>query len=372
MIRTIQILSCLIDIFLIVMIMKFIVGKFLLALLFFSSAKILSMFVEMLIIPDTAGRLTNSLPFLIISILVTLVAIISIYYLCGRRKMKIAFSGNEWGLLLLANAVTFMLLVAVGYAKRIPFMDMIPQEFLQIVIKYSVIFLYLFFVISLVNSKVATHFKEVGQITQENMEQQLEYFKAYQNSQKEIRRYKHDMKNHFLYLSSLSKDNKTEEMKQYIDSLSGQWESIPQLHSTGSTVVDALIYGKSFWLEQNNITLTIEGQFTSELSVEAIDLCTIFTNAIDNAIEANAKCSDDEHRYLKIIIKSSQNHYLIVFENPVNAPVTITDNSIRTNKAGAGHGLGLANIERALMKYDGSLKIDSTDNIFILEAVIPK
>ena len=347
-------------------------GKYLLALLFFSSAEILSIFIEMMIVTEVFGMTATKNRFSVISIIVNLTAIIFIYYICEHKRTKINFSGTEWALLLLANSVTFMLLVAVGYSRQIPFMDKITQEFLQVIIKYSVIFLYLFFVISLVNGKVAEHFKVVGQITQENMEQQLEYFKAYKNSQEEIRRYKHDMKNHFLYLSALSNDNKIEEMKEYINSLSGQWESIPQLRSTGSTVVDAIIYGKSFLFEQNHIILNIEGQFISELKVEPIDLCTIFTNAIDNAIEANAKCPDDGKRHLQITIKSTQNHYLIVFENPINVAVNIDNNHIETDKQGDNHGFGLENIERAILKYGGTLKIEASTEVFTLEAVIPK
>ena len=374
-IYAIIILSVITDIILIGTIAHFIDGnkfRYLLALLFFSSAKIVTVFIEMLLGLIEPGGFTNSLFFFLISMLVNIAASIFIHHICGRKKLKINFSGNEWGLLLAANVITFMILVAMGYVEQIPFLDMIPPEFLQIIINYSVIFLYLFFVISLINSRMATHFREVGQITQENMEQQLEYFKAYQNSQEEIRRYKHDMKNHFLYLSSLSKDNKTEEMKDYINSLSGQWESIPQLNSTGSTVVDALIYGKSFLLDQDHIALSIEGQFTSELKVEAIDLCTIFANAIDNAIEANIKCPEDGHRYLKIIIKNSPHHYLIVFENPVRGSVVISNNHIKTDKSEQGHGFGLENIERAVAKYDGSFKISASDNMFKLETLVPK
>jgi len=347
-------------------------GKYLLALLFFSSAELVSIFIETLIVTEMFGVTATGNRFLFITIAVNLAAIIFIYYICGRKETKIAFTGTEWGLLLLANSVTFMLLAAVGYSRQIPFVDMIPQEFLQITIKYSVIFLYLFFVISLVNSKVAEHFRVVGQITQENMEQQLEYFKAYKNSQEEIRRYKHDMKNHFLYLSALSKDNKIDEMKKYINSLSGQWESIPSLNSTGSTVVDAIIYGKSFLFEQNHVALTIEGQFTSDLKIEPIDLCTIFTNAIDNAIEANVKCQGDERRYLQVSIRSNQNHYLIILENPTNTLVKITNDHVETDKPGNNHGFGLKNIERALLKYGGTLKIKASSNVFGLEMIIPK
>lgn len=348
-------------------------GKYLLALLFFSSAEIVNIFIEMLVVTELFGAAATGNRFLLISAIVNLAAIIFIFYICGQKKMKITFGGIEWAFLLLANSVTFMLLTAVGYARQIPFMDRIPQEFLQATIKYSVIFLYLFFVISLVNGKVAEHFRTVGQITQENMEQQLEYFNVYKNSQEEISRYKHDMKNHFLYLDALSKDDKIKEMKEYIHSLSDHWESIPQLRSTGSTVVDAIIYGKSFLLEQNHIAVTIEGQFISELKMEPIDLCTVFTNVIDNAIEANMKCLDDGHRYLKIMIKSSQNHYLIVFENPTNRAMKITDNHIETDKQESHHGFGLKNIERTLLKYNGTFKVRvSPDHIFTLELIIPK
>ena len=348
-------------------------GKYFLALLFFSSTEILSIFIEMLVVAELFGKVASGTRFLLISAIVNLAAIIFIYYFCWRKKMKITFGGSEWAMLLLANSVTFILLAAVGYSRQILFMDMIPQEFLQVAIKYSVVFLYLFFVISLVNGKTADHFKEVGQITQENMEQQLEYFKAYRNSQTEINRYKHDMKNHFLYLSALSKDNKVEDMKKYIESLSDQWESIPILSSTGNTVADSIIYGKSFLFEQNNITLIVEGKFVSELFIESIDLCTVFANAIDNAIEANIKLPDDGHRYMKIIIKSNQNHYFIIFENPTKGGIKIIDNHIETDKQENNHGYGLKNIEQALLKYDGTFKLKTgTDNIFTIEAIIPK
>ena len=347
--------------------------KYLLALLFFSSAEILSIFIEILVVEELFGPAITNTRFLLISIIVNLASIIFIYYFCGRKNMRITFAGSEWAMLLLANSVTFMLLTAVGYSRQIPFMDFIPQEFLQVTIKYSVVFLYLFFVISLVNGKTANHFKEVGQITQENMEQQLEYFKAYRNSQTEINRYKHDMKNHFLYLSALSKENKLEEMKEYINSLSDQWESIPSLNSTGNTVVDSIIYGKSFLFEQNNITLIIEGKFVSELKVDPIDLCTVFANAIDNAIEANMKLPDDGNRKLEIIIKSNQNHYCILFNNPTNGDVKIKDNHVETDKLENNHGFGLKNIEQALLKYDGTFKLNmEEDNTFTLEAIISK
>jgi len=217
------------------------------------------------------------------------------------------------------------------------------------------------------------HFKKIGEMSQEHMKQQLEYFNAYREVQEETQRFRHDMKNHLLYLNTLNKDKKIDEMQEYIRTLAESWQDIPFLVSTGNHVVDTIIHGKSYTLEQNNIPLKLDGIFTSNLEISPLDLCTIFANAIDNAIEANQKCPDIASRYLNIYIKSSNNHYFISFENPIIEPVQITDNHIETDKKGDQHGYGLRNIESSAVKYGGYIQLNILqEKVFILEIVIPK
>ena len=355
-------------------------GRYLLAILCFLTVKVLASFVMMIFMTDEVVITIINTQFFIVSSIINLAVIILLYYFSNKKKILIQFSKIEWFLLL--TLLIFALALLKSY---IMFLDMEinnieilsdnSPEIVRVAINYSVlyfaVFLYLFLLTSLVTGKITSHFRKARKLTQEHMLQQLEYFKVYRTTQDETRRYKHDMKNHFLYLNALSHDNKIEEMKEYIASLSDHWENLTQLVSTGNDVVDTIIYGKNFLFEQNHISLSVEGMFVTDLKIDPIDLCTIFTNAIDNAVESNIKCPDDENRYLNIHIKVSRNNYLVSFMNPLNTKLHIHNNHIETDKEEDYHGYGLKNIEHSLAKYGGSYQIKTTqDRTFILELII--
>ena len=352
-------------------------SRFFVALLYYISISMLSGFLEMIFMTEVVMLEANNTQFLIFTNIVNTLAIFLLYHFCNKKKIHISFSRMEWVLLFGVNMVAFILLDYYGIVEETDWTGNTPPEIIRIVINHSVLyavtFLYLFFIVSLVTGKIARHFRKVGQLTQEHMQQQLEYFKVYRTTQEETRQYKHDIKNHFLYLNTLVRDDKTEEMKEYISSLSDQWENLTQLIRTGNDVIDTIIYGKSYLFEQNHINLTVEGMFVSDLHVEPVDLCTIFTNAIDNAVEANIKSLDDADRYIRINIKSSRNHYLIVIENPISGQLHISNNHISTDKEDEYHGYGLKNIKQSIIKYGGSYLLKTTpDSVFVLELIVPK
>ena len=249
-------------------------GRYLLAILCFTSVKVLTSFVVMIFMTDVVVITIINTQFLIISSIVNLSVIILLYYFGNKKKVLIQFSKIEWFLLLVF--LVFALILFKSYImfldteiSNIEILNNNTPEIVRVAINhsvlYAVIFLYLFLLASLVTGKITRHFRKAGQLTQEHMQQQLEYFKVYRDTQDETRRYKHDMKNHFLYLNALSRDNKIEEMKEYIASLSDHWENLTQLISTGNDVIDTIIYGKNFLFEQNHISLNVEGMFVTDL-----------------------------------------------------------------------------------------------------------
>ena len=353
-------------------------GKYLLGFLFFMAVQLISVFIGLIIMPNVVVVNVFTLQMLIISSVVNIMVLLILSWVSIKKKIYIVFSKTEWFLLLAVVVIISMLINSYSISGEIDVIstENLPET-LRVIINYSllyvVIFLYLFFIVSLISGKITSHFKKIGEISQAHMEQQLEYFSAYREAQEETRRFRHDMKNHFLYLHALSQEKKIDEMQDYIDTLAESWQDIPFLVSTGNPIADTVIHGKGYLFEQNDIVFRLDGAFTSKLEVSPIDLCTIFANAIDNAVEANIKFSDSKERYLNIFIKSSNNHYLISFENPVIAPVHIVDNHVETDKKGDQHGYGLRSIERSADKYGGYLQLNnSREGVFVLEIVIPK
>ena len=94
-----------------------------------------------------------------------------------------------------------------------------------------------------------------------------------------------------------------------------------------------------------------------------LDLVRVFTNILDNAIEANEKLGKDTKRYIKLSSKAEGNYLYIKAENPS----VVTDNSgeFRTNKKKKKlHGYGLIILNDIAKSYDGTFSVENQDNIF--------
>lgn len=110
----------------------------------------------------------------------------------------------------------------------------------------------------------------------------------------------------------------------------------------------------------------------SGIQMSAIDICTIFSNMIDNAIEATSQV--DGQKWIRLSIKK-HNKYLVICENnPCKQKLEIEDNSIKTTKTHGMHGFGLVNIKETVDKYDGDMNLTvsekETGYEFCIEIVI--
>ena len=105
--------------------------------------------------------------------------------------------------------------------------------------------------------------------------------------------------------------------------------------------------------------------------VEPIDICTIFGNALDNAIEACQKIDASDQRIIRISIQESINTLHICISNPVKSKVNIVNNNILTTKEdNTNHGLGLFSIKKVAKKYKGKVAITCDDDVFSLSILL--
>ena len=104
-----------------------------------------------------------------------------------------------------------------------------------------------------------------------------------------------------------------------------------------------------------------------DFEIEPTDLCVIFGNALDNAIEACQKIDLSTKKEINIQVKHFNHLICFNISNPVLTPPEINNNFITTTKSDhINHGMGLYSIKKSVEKYNGCLLIECTDNIFIL------
>ncbi|VID83445.1 GHKL domain-containing protein [Clostridioides difficile] len=101
------------------------------------------------------------------------------------------------------------------------------------------------------------------------------------------------------------------------------------------------------------------------------DTCSIFANALDNAIEACEKIKDDDKK-IKLQGMVLNKFFVIKITNTKSNDILLKNNAFLTTKEDKEfHGLGIKSIKNSLEKYDGAISINFSENLFCLNMMIP-
>lgn len=96
---------------------------------------------------------------------------------------------------------------------------------------------------------------------------------------------KHDMKNHLSAIKSLADDNK--KVRTYIEELQGRMEKNQVVVETGNRMLNGLMSEKIRVAREYGIHMHVNMDFSRCTFIREIDICTMVSNALDNAVEAS-------------------------------------------------------------------------------------
>ncbi|SFB82657.1 GHKL domain-containing protein [Butyrivibrio sp. YAB3001] len=198
---------------------------------------------------------------------------------------------------------------------------------------------------------------------------QYDKYRNYQSTFELINMKYHDLKHQ---IAGLRAEMSDEERKKWIDSLEQELESYSPELETGNSVLDTLIAGKMINFRSNNIKITCVADGDVLDFMHVADICTIFGNALDNAVESVSLIDDPEKRLIHLSISQKKNFVLVQVNNYCENNIIIKNGYPETTKADKGnHGFGLKSIRYTVEKYHGTLNFDLKDNWFELKILIP-
>ena len=101
--------------------------------------------------------------------------------------------------------------------------------------------------------------------------------------------------------------------------------------------------------------------------MDVMDLCTIFGNILDNAIECELGIADKSRRLIHLTVYGKRGFLVIRCGNYCPQPPTFRDGLPVTTKADRNyHGFGMRSIRMIVHKYEGELTVYVADGIFHL------
>ena len=224
--------------------------------------------------------------------------------------------------------------------------------------------------------RIHQHYEKRTLHQENHMQTELAHFTQYKQSQEETARFRHDIRNHLLCLNSLLVDEKTEEATKYLQDLLFTAEELRQQYVSGDEMLDCIISVKANDMVKQNIRFSLDGVLAGGLPWKPMDICNVFANALDNAIEACQKVAP-EKRHISMNIKSTPQFWMVSIENAVAEAVDTSKlfqkNGGYTSKSNADrHGIGTYNMKHTVESYGSMLKAECTDEVFKLEIMIDK
>lgn len=201
------------------------------------------------------------------------------------------------------------------------------------------------------------------------LNKQYEQYHMSQESIDIINHKYHDLKNQIIAIRA---EKDLDKRDKYLEEMENSIKFYETQYKTGNEVLDTLLTSKLLVCIENdiNVTCIANGQLLDFLPT--MDLCSIFGNALDNAIESVLKIEDKEQRLIKIAVYSQKDLILIRIENYFITPLQIqSGNFLTTKKDVHYHGYGLKSIKSIVNKHGGSVSIKTDNNWFKLIILIP-
>lgn len=199
---------------------------------------------------------------------------------------------------------------------------------------------------------------------------QYEQYKQTQRTMDMINYRYHDLKNHIIALRG---NTCAPERQEYLEKLEREIHDYEALNKTGNQVLDTVLTSKNLRCMQHKIDMTcvINGSLFDFMDV--LDICSVFGNAIDNAIECELKIKDYEKRMIHVDAFSEKSFIIIRFENYYEGSIKFVNGLPATTKEeNSIHGYGLKSLRYTVHKYGGEIQIDTKDQWFSLRVLIPQ
>ena len=178
----------------------------------------------------------------------------------------------------------------------------------------------------------------------------------------------HDIKKHLQVIREMAEAGKKQEMLLYLDQLGGKVQTGFNRNITNHGLLNLILTQKIQEAENSKISIHYNLDDMSGLLLEPTEICALFSNILDNAIEANCKNDIEEKRWIKMTCNKKEEKLVVYISNPMVEKKLLFRGEIpQTTKPNKWmHGIGLKSVMQIVNLHDGHMLIETNDGIFTL------
>lgn len=274
---------------------------------------------------------------------------------------------------MLVHVIGYWLFLAIAFTSR-------PEKFWQPTdaglepLFFHILILFLTSVSMIFLTYFVQHFLIQAQMDEyENaflLEKQLENYQRMDLLDRELRSFRHDINNHFISIQYLLDEQNYDELKSYFQDLRTSFSFQKKIYFSGNVIIDSIMNCELPQAVDDAIQVTVTGSLPGLHTVTSMDLCTLFSNILSNALKAirNAHLPSPE---LSISFESGNNYFAITVLNHAKSQQKIQRSLPFASVQNRNHGYGLGKIREICEKYDGSFEQKHEGSLVTTRVYLP-
>lgn len=211
----------------------------------------------------------------------------------------------------------------------------------------------------------ARRIEQENQLMKQQSEMQLQAYQGLSEQYNESLRIVHDMRKHIRSLDTLI-ENGSDRAADYQQTLYDELNRFYPNFQNDNQMLAVIVNNEIDKAKRLGIEIQLNIEKISLDFISPIDMTTIFSNLLDNAIEA---CAEVDDKTIKFSIVQQMNFITVGIRNPYSR-IDQQGDTLRSTKE-RHFGIGLENVRKSLERYDGRLNIKTADGIFAVTVIIP-
>lgn len=346
------------------------------AFMIFSIISVAISFIMAIILNISQAQVANNILLSLIANLIFTVLMITIYLIKKMRgtqeKITLIFSNSIY-IVITIGALTLYLLIGlvqyIGSLYEIPNIQINLLGFFLSVVGIVFFLIFLGLLVSIYKNEI---FQNEMNMYSFYLSEQEKYIQLILEKDNEMRKFRHDAREHIYIISQCIEEKDYETAKRYIDNMNESFGKAQVIRYTGITAVNVIISEKKNCMDIKGIKFVYDINLMKlPEHVAVYDVCTLLINILNNAIRA-CEYLQSTDKVIKLVVDVDEDKIYIYSQNKFNNKIEFDNNQnpITSKKDGINHGLGSKIVRSVVKKYDGDIKYSIDNQEFIVEIIV--
>ncbi len=191
-------------------------------------------------------------------------------------------------------------------------------------------------------------------------------FASLRQMQQNAAAYRHDMRHHFALMQGLVSEGRIEALTEYLQTAQSDMDAITPVRFCENETVNLILSAFASKAKQSGILLAVDAKLPDSLPFSDTELCSLLSNALENAIQASKRLPDRRKRIIRLRVYSKNTKLCIDIRNSYQAE-PIFHQGLPVSKE-QGHGFGTKSMAHIVEKHGGVFQFSVKDGWFIFQA----